>query len=63
MKIVILGAGPVGSPPGQPQLGGPVTTFAVLTDVRTWVCSFVTLLGRLELFTLLIVLTPALWRK
>ena len=36
---------------------------ANLTDTQTWICSFAMLLGRLELFTLLVVLTPAFWRK
>jgi trk system potassium uptake protein TrkH len=42
---------------------GPATTYAVLTDTQTWICIFSMLLGRLELFTLLVVLTPAFWRK
>ncbi len=42
---------------------GPASTYAVLNDFQTWVCSFAMLLGRLELFTLLVVLTPAFWRK
>jgi len=42
---------------------GPASTYAVLNDFQTWVCSFGMLLGRLELFTLLVVLTPAFWRK
>lgn len=48
-----------------PGLGlvGPASTYSVLTDFQTWVCSFAMLLGRLELFTLLVVLTPAFWRK
>mgnify|MGYP001193206207 CR=1 FL=1 len=48
-----------------PGLGevGPATTYAGLTDTQTWICSFAMLLGRLELFTLLVVLTPAFWRK
>ena len=48
-----------------PGLGevGPATTYANLTDIQTWICSFAMLLGRLELFTLLVVLTPAFWRK
>jgi trk system potassium uptake protein TrkH len=48
-----------------PGLGdvGPATTYANLTDLQTWICSFAMLLGRLELFTLLVVLTPAFWRK
>ena len=48
--------------PGFSQVG-PATTFSVLTDFQIWVCSFAMLLGRLELFTLLIVFTPAFWRK
>ena len=42
---------------------GPATTYAVLTDFQTWVCTFAMLLGRLELFTLLIIFTPAFWRR
>lgn len=48
--------------PGLNQVG-PATTYAVLTDFQTWVCTFAMLLGRLELFTLLIVFTPVFWRK
>jgi trk system potassium uptake protein TrkH len=48
-----------------PGLGlvGPASNFSVLTDFQTWVCTFAMLLGRLELFTLLVVLTPAFWRR
>jgi trk system potassium uptake protein TrkH len=48
-----------------PGLGlvGPSTTYEVLGDFQTWVCIFAMLLGRLEIFTLLVVLTPAFWRK
>ncbi len=48
-----------------PGLGlvGPASNFSVLTDFQTWVCTFSMLLGRLELFTLLVVLTPAFWKK
>jgi trk system potassium uptake protein TrkH len=45
------------------NLVGPSTTFAVLSDFQTWVCSFAMLLGRLEIFTLLVVMMPAFWRK
>jgi trk/ktr system potassium uptake protein len=48
--------------PGLGQVG-PASTYAVLNDFQTWVCSFGMLLGRLELFTLLVVLTPAFWHK
>ncbi len=48
-----------------PGLGvvGPSTTYEVLGDFQTWVCTFAMLLGRLEIFTLLVVMTPAFWRK
>jgi trk system potassium uptake protein TrkH len=48
--------------PGLAQVG-PASNYSVLTDLQTWVCSFLMLLGRLELLTLLVVLTPAFWRK
>ena len=48
--------------PGLGQVG-PSTTYAVLNDFQTWVCTVTMLLGRLELFTLLVVFTPAFWRK
>ena len=48
-----------------PGLGrvGPATTYASLNDFQTWICTITMLLGRLELFTLLVVLTPGFWRK
>jgi len=48
-----------------PGLGlvGPGSNSGVLTDFQTWVCSAAMLLGRLEIFTLLVLFTPALWRK
>ncbi len=48
--------------PGLGQVG-PAANYAVLEDFQTWVCIFAMLLGRLEIFTLLVVLTPAFWRK
>lgn len=48
-----------------PGLGnvGPANTYAFFTDFQIWVCSFAMLLGRLEFFTLLVIFTPAFWRK
>lgn len=48
-----------------PGLGvvGPATNYAVLGDFQTWVCTATMLLGRLELFTMLVLFTPAFWRK
>jgi trk system potassium uptake protein TrkH len=48
--------------PGLNQVG-PATTYAVLSDFQTWVCTVAMLIGRLEVFTLFVVITPAFWRK
>lgn len=48
--------------PGLGQVG-PASNFSGLTDFQTWICSLAMLLGRLEVFTLLILFTPAFWRK
>jgi len=42
---------------------GPAHNYAVLSDFQTWVCTFAMVLGRLEIFTLRVVLMPAFWRK
>lgn len=42
---------------------GPVNNFAHIPIVGKWVLSFLMLLGRLELFTVLILFTPYFWRK
>ena len=42
---------------------GPAGNYAGLTDLQTWICTAAMLLGRLEIFTLLVVLTPAFWRR
>jgi trk system potassium uptake protein TrkH len=48
-----------------PGLGrvGPSTTYQSLTDFQTWTCSLAMILGRLEIFSVLVLLTPAFWRK
>ena len=48
-----------------PGLGvvGPASNFQNLSDFQTWVCSFAMLLGRLEIFSVLVLLTPQFWRK
>ena len=48
--------------PGLHEVG-PAANFAALTDTQTWICAFTMLLGRLEIFTLVILFTPAFWRK
>lgn len=48
-----------------PGLGvvGPAGNYASLADFQKWVCTAAMLLGRLELFSLLVVLTPAFWSR
>jgi len=48
-----------------PGLGtvGPASNYAGLTDFQTWVCAFGMLVGRLEIFTVLILFTPHFWRR
>jgi trk system potassium uptake protein TrkH len=48
-----------------PGLGlvGPGSNYGILSDFQTWVCSAAMLLGRLEVFTILVLFTPTLWRK
>ena len=48
--------------PGLNQVG-PATTYAVLNDFQTCVCSAAMLLGRLELFTIFVVFSPDFWRR
>ena len=42
---------------------GPATNFASLNDFQTWVCAFAMIIGRVELFPVLVLFTPAFWRK
>lgn len=48
-----------------PGLGlvGPVGTYQAFGDFPTWVCSITMLLGRLELFAVLVLFTRGFWRK
>ena len=48
--------------PGLGTIIGPASTFAALPDEAKWLLSAGMLLGRLELFTVLVLLTPAFWR-
>jgi trk system potassium uptake protein len=48
-----------------PGLGsvGPNDNYRDLTDAQTWVCAIAMVLGRLEIFSVLVLFTPAFWRK
>lgn len=48
---------------GGVGLEGVATHFAGLDDFSTWVCSFAMILGRLEVFTVLVLLTPQFWTE
>lgn len=48
--------------PGLGPIIGPAGTFASLPDGAKWLLSLGMLLGRLELFTVLVIFTPAFWR-
>lgn len=48
-------------------LGAGITGFGgsydMLPDAAKWVLSFLMLTGRLEIFTVLLLLAPSFWRK
>ena len=48
-----------------PGLGtvGPSSNYQSLTDFQTWVCTSAMLVGRLEIFTVLILFTPRFWKR
>jgi trk system potassium uptake protein TrkH len=73
VALVLLGLDPVSAISGSaasisnvgPGLGpviGPVGTYATLIDPAKWVCSFLMLVGRLELLTAYVLFTAAFWR-
>lgn len=49
-----------------PTLGleiGPTMSWSMLPDVAKWMCAAMMLIGRLEIFTVLVIFTPQFWRK
>jgi trk system potassium uptake protein TrkH len=46
-----------------PGLGEVALSYGHISDTAKWVLSFAMLLGRLEIFTLLVLLTPSFWRR
>lgn len=49
--------------PGLGDVIGPAGNFSSLPDAAKWVLAFMMILGRLEFFTILVLLTPAYWRS
>ncbi len=42
---------------------GPVRNYHSLTVFQTWICTVAMLLGRLEIFSVIVLFTPTFWRK
>lgn len=49
--------------PGLGPVVGPAMNFTGLPDSVIWLLSFAMLLGRLELFTVLVLILPSFWRR
>ena len=49
--------------PAMGPIIGPTGTFAPLPDAAKWVLSAGMLLGRLELFTVMVLFLPSFWRN
>ena len=49
--------------PGLGDIIGPAGNYQPLPDQAKWILSFTMLLGRLEIFTILVLLTPAFWKQ
>ena len=49
--------------PGLGTIVGPAGTFAPLPDTAKWILSAGMLVGRLELFTVMVLLAPSFWRN
>ncbi len=49
--------------PGLGYMIGPNGNFSLLSDTSKWILSFAMILGRLELFAILVLFIPAFWRR
>ena len=49
--------------PGVGEIIGPNGNYAGINEIGKWVLAFTMLIGRLELFPILILLSPLLWRR
>jgi trk system potassium uptake protein TrkH len=48
--------------PGLNQVG-PATNYGSLSDIQTGICTFAMLLGRVQIFSIVILFVPEFWRK
>ncbi|MDR4931833.1 TrkH family potassium uptake protein [Segatella bryantii] len=58
--ITLSAIGNVGPSLGMPI--GPTMSWSSLPDFAKWICSLMMLVGRLEIFTVLVIFTPQFWR-
>ncbi len=49
--------------PGLGAVIGPIGTYAPLPDIAKWICMAAMMLGRLEILVVLVVFSPAFWRR
>jgi trk system potassium uptake protein TrkH len=49
--------------PGLGEMIGPNGNFKAIPDISKWILSFGMLLGRLELFAVLVLFLPSFWRS
>ena len=49
--------------PGLGEMIGPNGNFSQVSDVSKWILSFGMLLGRLEIFAVLVLFLPSFWRS
>ena len=45
------------------NLVGPASNYSVLSDTQTMICTFAMLLGRVQIFSIVILFVPEFWRK
>ncbi len=48
--------------PGSSKLIGPTGNYSTLPDTAKWILTFLMLLGRLDIMTVLVLITPTFWR-
>ncbi|MBP5319182.1 MAG: TrkH family potassium uptake protein [Paludibacteraceae bacterium] len=60
LGTALTGVGNIG-----PAIGtlGPASNFSALTPFAKWFMAFLMLVGRLEIFTILVIFTPAFWKR
>jgi trk system potassium uptake protein TrkH len=46
-----------------PGLGEVTFNYSTLSETAKWICSFAMVVGRLEIFTVMVLFTPAFWRQ